>query len=273
MVQSTCGPDLNAALMELLLLLHTARLSGARRVTAVVPFLAYARQDRQTRPGVPISASAVAQLIQAIGVDRLVTVDLHCGQIQGFFRNLPVDNLCVDGPFVRYLKGRGFDPETAVVVSPDAGGVERATRVANLLYARHVVTILKRRTEASKVHSMQMVGEVRGYTCYVIDDMVDTGCTLVGASNLLRARGACDVVACVTHGIFSGDCCETLERCEPLREVVVTDSIPQQEHQKRCSKLKVLPLGPLLAETVRRINSEQSVADRTAVFNQRNSQL
>jgi ribose-phosphate pyrophosphokinase len=262
-VQSTCSGsviDINTALMELLLMIHTARLASAKRITAVVPYFAYSRQDRKTQPRVPISASAVAQLIQEMGVDRVYTVDLHCGQIQGFFRNMPLDNLVVFHEFVKFIKDMGYDPMKTCVVSPDAGGVDRAVNVANLLMASHVVTILKRRVEAGKVDSMQTVGDVAGYTCYIFDDMIDTGGTLVKACDLLKSMGATRVIACATHGILTEPCIQRINDCAALELVVVTDSIPQGEHKARCPKLSVLPLAPLLAEAIIRVHSEASVS-------------
>ncbi|KNH05604.1 phosphoribosylpyrophosphate synthetase [Perkinsela sp. CCAP 1560/4] len=263
-VQSMCAgetQEINTSVMELLLLIHTARLASARRITAVVPYYAYSRQDRKTESRVPISASAIARLIQEMGADRVYTVDLHCGQIQGFFHNTPLDNLMVYPELVKYIQRKGCDPQRTVIVSPDAGGVERAKNVANLLMAHHVVTILKRRSEAGKIDSMQTVGDVKGFTCYLIDDIVDTGNTLVSAVNLLKEMGAEKVIAFATHGILTEPCCERINSCAGLIEVVVTDSIPQGEHQQRCRKLKVLPLASLIAEAILRVNNEMSISE------------
>ncbi|EPY28660.1 ribose-phosphate pyrophosphokinase [Angomonas deanei] len=198
------GTDVNTAMMELLLLVHTLKLSSAKRITAIVPYFAYSRQDRKSEPRVPISASAVAQLIQCMGVDRVVTLDLHCGQIQGFFRNIPVDNLLMFPEFATYLvRQPWFDKTQTVVVSPDAGGVERANVLADRIGASHIVTILKRRKEAGKVDSMQTVGNVKGFTCIIVDDMVDTAGTLCKACDLLKEMGAVRVIACASHGILT----------------------------------------------------------------------
>jgi len=263
-VQSMCAnktQEINTSVMELLLLIHTARLASARRITAVVPYYAYSRQDRKMSGRVPISASAIARLIQEMGADRVYTVDLHCGQIQGFFHNTPLDNLMVYPELVKYIKRKGCDPEKTVIVSPDAGGVERAKNVANLLMAHHVVTILKRRSEAGKIDSMQTVGDVEGFTCYLIDDIIDTGNTLISAVNLLKEMGAEQVIAFATHGIMTEPCCTRINSCTGLGEVVVTDSIPQEEHQKNCKKLKVLPLASMIAEAILRVNNEMSISD------------
>eukprot|EP00760_Papus_ankaliazontas_P022862 PhM_4_TR19051/c0_g1_i2/m.3012/K00948/PRPS, prsA; ribose-phosphate pyrophosphokinase len=263
-IQSACANgdvEINTSLMELLLMIHTARLASAKRITAVVPYYAYSRQDRKVQSRVPISASAVAQLIQSMGVDRVLTVDLHCGQIQGFFQNLPIDNLAVYHEIVKHIMDQGdFDPKKTVIVSPDAGGVERATSVANLLYASHVVTILKRRVEAGKVDSMQTVGDVKGYTCYIVDDMIDTGGTLVKACELLKSMGAERVIACATHGILTDPACERISNCDALEMVVVMDTIPQEVHIEKCPKLRVLPMAPLVAEAITRIHREESLS-------------
>lgn len=264
-VQPTTGNsliDVNTALMELMLLIHTLKLSSAKRITAIIPYFAYSRQDRKIQSRVPISASAVAQLIQSMGVDRVVTLDLHCGQIQGFFRNLPVDNLLMYPEFVKYLKKSAwFDPAKTVVVSPDAGGVERANYLADGLGASHIVTILKRRVEAGVVDSMQTVGNVAGFNCVIVDDMVDTAGTLVKACCLLKEMGAIKVVACASHGILTDPACQRINDCAALDELIVSDSIPQEETAKKCPKLTVLSIAPLLAETVERLHKETSLSE------------
>lgn len=263
-MQSTAGngtTDLNTAMMELLLLVHTLKLSSAKRITAIVPYYAYSRQDRKCEPRVPISASMVAQLLQSMGVDRVVTLDLHCGQIQGFFRNIPVDNLHMFPEFANYIiRQPWFDKSTTVVVSPDAGGVERASVLADRIGALHIVTILKRRKEAGKVDSMQTVGDVRGYTCVVVDDMVDTAGTLCKACELLREMGAIRVLACATHGILTDPACERINNTDALDELVVSDSISQEVARQRCPKLTVLTIAPLLAEAIESLHAEGSLS-------------
>eukprot|EP00744_Colponema_vietnamica_P011756 GILI01016519.1.p1 GENE.GILI01016519.1~~GILI01016519.1.p1 ORF type:complete len:342 (-),score=87.06 GILI01016519.1:125-1150(-) len=263
-IQPTTGNesiDINTALMELLLMIHTAKLSSAKRITAIVPYFAYSRQDRKVQSRVPISASAVAQLIQAMGVDRVVTLDLHCGQIQGFFRNMPVDNLQMFTEFSKYIRSQSwFEPAKTVVVSPDAGGVERATLLADCIGASHVVTILKRRIEAGKVDSMQTVGNVEGYNCVIVDDMVDTAGTLVKACDLLKQMGAARVVACATHGILTDPACQRLNDCEALNELIISNSIPPESKTERCKKVTVLSIAPLLAHTVARLHREESLS-------------
>jgi|EP00670_Eutreptiella_braarudii_P000748 ribose-phosphate pyrophosphokinase len=263
-LQPTCASsttDLNTSVMELLLLIHTLRLASAKRITAVVPHFAYARQDRKTEARVPISASAVAQLLMAMSVDRVVTVDLHCGQIQGFFHNTPVDNLYGYFLFSEYFKMKhGDDTKEFAIVAPDAGAVEKARNLADKLSASHVVTILKRRVEKNKVDSMQIVGDVQGRACIIVDDMIDTAGTMVKGVNLLRDSGATDIYACCTHGIFSDPACERLNNCDALKEMVVTDSIPQELNQAKSSKIKVISLAPLLAKAIRSVHEETSLS-------------
>ncbi|EAN79273.1 phosphoribosylpyrophosphate synthetase, putative [Trypanosoma brucei brucei TREU927] len=253
--------DINTAMMELLLLVHTLKLSSAKRITAIVPYFAYSRQDRKTEPRVPISASAVAQLLQCMGVDRVVTVDLHCGQIQGFFRNMPVDNLLMFPEFATYvMRQPWFDRERTVVVSPDAGGVERANVLADRIGASHIVTILKRRSGPGKVDSMQTVGNVEGYTCVIVDDIVDTAGTLCKACELLRDMGALRLVACATHGILTDPACERISQCDALTELVVSDSIAQNINSQKCNKLTVLTIAPLLVQAIYNLHFECSLS-------------
>lgn len=253
--------DLNTAMMELLLLVHTLKLSSAKRITAIVPYYAYSRQDRKSEPRVPISASATAQLLQCMGVDRVVTLDLHCGQIQGFFRNIPVDNLMMFPEFATYLvRQPWFDRTNTVVVSPDAGGVERASVLADRIGASHIVTILKRRIEAGKVDSMQTVGTVEGFTCIIVDDMVDTAGTLCKACDLLKEMGATRVIACATHGILTDPATDRINACGALEELVVSDSIAQTAHTKACDKLTVLTIAPMLAQAVYNLHKESSLS-------------
>jgi ribose-phosphate pyrophosphokinase len=277
-VQPTCGNDatdtnVNTAIMELLLLINTLRLASARRITAVIPHYGYARQDRKTRSRVPISASAVAKMITEVGVDAVVTVDLHCGQIQGFFHQTPVIDLNPASSFAEYASNKKFDLSKLVVVAPDAGAVTRARKLADKIKAAHIVTILKRRAKAGVVEEMQLVGEVNGCECIIVDDMIDTGGTLVKAAELLAANGATAVHAYATHGIFTDPACERIKACDALVEIVATDSLPQALNmQKMGPKLKVIPLAPLLSEAIMRIHTEESMESNggqtsTAVLN------
>lgn len=262
-VQTTSGNDvidINEALMELLLMIRKVRLAGARRVTAVIPFYAYARQDRKTGLRVPISASAVAQMIQQTGVDRVLTLELHAGQIQGFFSNVPVENLQVCYEFAQFLQREAwFDPAQAVMVSPDAGGVERAKHLADILSVGRVVTIVKRRIKAGHVETMQTVGDVAGLDCVIVDDMCDTGGTLVKACELLKEMGASRVVACCAHGILTDPCAQRVNACQALELLVVTDSIPQEHHVDNIPKLRVLTVAPLLAAAITKMANDESL--------------
>eukprot|EP01102_Stenamoeba_stenopodia_P006600 TRINITY_DN1821_c0_g5_i1.p1 TRINITY_DN1821_c0_g5~~TRINITY_DN1821_c0_g5_i1.p1 ORF type:complete len:414 (+),score=83.44 TRINITY_DN1821_c0_g5_i1:332-1573(+) len=258
-IQPVSPPFVNKHLMELLLLIHTLKLSSAKRITVVMPYYAYARQDRKTKPRVPISASVVAQLIEAMGPHRVVTIDLHCGQIQGFFHKTPVDNLFAEAEMIKYIKDKNIPPEELVIVSPDAGGVTRARRAADLLGAHGVVTIMKRRTQANQVDSMQMVGDVADCTCLLIDDIIDTAGTLTKAASLLKDNGAARVFAFATHGIFSEPALDRINS-SILDEVCVTDSLPQEKNKERCAKLRVLSIAGLLSEVIQRLHQEKSLS-------------
>ncbi|RNF05959.1 putative phosphoribosylpyrophosphate synthetase [Trypanosoma rangeli] len=261
-VQPTCGNgviNVNQAVMELLLIIHTLKLSSAKRVIAVIPHYGYARQDRKHTSRVPISASAVARMITELGVNGVVTMDLHCGQIQGFFHGCPVSDLSATSEFAEYSKQKAFNTNNLVIVAPDAGAVTRARRMGDRLGASRIVTILKRRVEANHVDSMQLVGEVDGCTCIIVDDMIDTAGTLCKAAEVLRENGAKEVHAWATHGILTDPACERLNACDALVEVVVTDSLPQDESVRKCSKLKIISIAKLLAEAIYRIHSDQSI--------------
>lgn len=265
-VHSTCGhagTEINHTVLELLFLIRRLKQEGAHRITAVVPFFAYARQDRKTDLRAPISASAISQLIDRMGVDRVVTLDLHAGQIQGYFNNrAPLDNLQMAHEFAQYVRTcRWFKAEETVIVSPDAGGVARAHAFADILGVSHIVTIMKRRAKAGVVSEMQTVGDVKGYTCIILDDMVDTGGTLVAACNLLRNLGATKVFACITHGILNHPCIDRVNGCEALEELIISDSIPQHTNQFRCPKLRVLTIASLLAQAMVTYNMEKSISE------------
>jgi len=257
-IQPTCPPVSNH-LMELLLLIHTLKLSSAKRITAVIPYFGYARQDRKVKPRVPISASAVAQLIEKMGTHRVVTVDLHSGQIQGFFHKAPVDNLFAEKEFVNFIKKKDLNLSKTVIVSPDAGGVVRARRVADQVHVFSVVTILKRRAAANQIEQMQIVGDVSGCTCIIVDDMIDTAGTLTAAAQLLKDNGAERVLACATHGVFSGPAIERLNN-SCLETICVSDSIPQEHNVSRCSKLVVLSLVTLLSQAILHLHMEKSLS-------------
>ena len=254
-IQSTCTP-VNDNLMELLLMLDAFRRASAKRITAVVPYYGYARQDRKVAPRVPISAKLVADLVTTAGASRVLTVDLHAGQIQGFF-NIPVDNLFATPVLLQYVRER-LNHDQVSVVSPDAGGVERARAFAKHLNAGLAI-IDKRRARANEVAEMHIVGEVRDRTAVLVDDMVDTAGTLVAAATALMDNGARAVLACCTHPVLSGAAIQRLEN-SMLSELIVTDTIPLRSEAKSCSKIKVLSVAHLIAEAIKRTHYEESIS-------------
>ncbi len=255
-IQSTCSPP-NENLMELILVMDALRRASAKRITAVIPYFGYARQDRKVAPRVPISAKVVADLITVAGAQRVLTVDLHAGQIQGFF-NIPVDNLYAMPVLVQYLRKR-LDGRRLTVVSPDAGGVERARAFARRLNA-DLAIIDKRRQRASEVAEMRLVGEVRDSVALLVDDMIDTAGTITEAAKVVLQAGAAEVMACATHPILSGPACDRLNK-SVISELITTNSIPlSPKAQAELPQLKVLSVGGLIAEAVRRIHNEESVS-------------
>ena len=255
-VQSTCSPP-NETLMELLLLMDALRRASAKRITAVIPYMGYARQDRKVAPRVPISAKLVADLITSAGASRVLTVDLHAGQIQGFF-NIPVDNLFAMPVLIGYLRKR-LDSKRVTVVAPDAGGVERARAFARRLNS-NLAVINKRRVRASEVAEMQLIGEVKDSIAILVDDSIDTAGTITEASKVVSEAGASEVLACATHPILSDPACERLNK-SIISEIIVTNSIPlRAKAQAELGKLKTMSVGPLIAEAVRRIHNEESVS-------------
>ena len=254
-IQSTCMP-VNDNLMELLLMLDAFRRASAKRITAVIPYYGYARQDRKVAPRVPISAKLVADLITTAGAARVLTIDLHAGQIQGFF-NIPVDNLFATPVLLRYMRER-LNHDDVSVVSPDAGGVERARAFAKHLDASLAI-IDKRRTRANEVAEMHIVGDVRDRTAVLVDDMIDTAGTLVAAATALVENGARAVLACCTHPVLSGAAIPRLEG-SALKELIVTDTIPLRPEARACKKIKVLPVAHLLGEAIKRTHYEESVS-------------
>lgn len=255
-VQSTCYPA-NDHLMELLIMIDALKRGSARRITAVMPYFGYARQDRKTGPRSPISAKLVANLITTAGANRVLTMDLHAGQIQGFF-DIPVDNLFASAPvFVPYVqKTKKNVPLT--IVSPDVGGVVRARAFAKRLDAGLAI-IDKRREKAGISEVMHVIGEVEGHECILIDDMVDSAGTICNAAAALMSNGASSVRAVASHGVFSGSAIDRIEK-SPLAEMVVTDSIPASDKTQVCKKIKYLPIAPLLGEAILRISEERSVS-------------
>ena len=254
-IQPTCSP-VNDHVMELLIIADTLRRASAATITAVIPYYGYARQDRKVAPRTPITSKLVADLIESSGVDRVVSIDLHAGQIQGFF-NLPFDHLYGMPVMLEdYLK-KNFD-SSAVVVSPDAGGVERARAYSKRLNASLAI-IDKRRERANVSEVMNLIGDVKGKQCIIVDDMIDTAGTLAGAAKALMEYGATRVVACATHGVLSGPAIQRIVE-SPLDEVVVSDTIPLSPAARTCSKIKQVSMARLLGEAIKRIHSSDSVS-------------
>jgi ribose-phosphate pyrophosphokinase len=252
-IQSLC-PPINESIMELLLILDAIKRASAGRITAVIPYYAYARQDRKDKPRVPISARLLADLITVAGAQRVVVVDLHSPQIQGFF-NIPVDNLHALGILYDYLKDK-VDSDNTVVVSPDAGGVERARLLANKIGCP-IAIIYKRRPEPNVAEVLDIIGDVKGKRAIIVDDIIDTAGTVCAASELLLSKGASRVDVVATHGLLSGPAVERLRK-SPIEEVVITNTIPA-EH-KNLEKLKIVSLAPLIGEAIKRIHEGESVS-------------
>lgn len=252
-VQPTSTP-VNENLMELLIIIDALRRASAGSITAVVPYYAYARQDRKTAPRMPITAKLVADLISIAGAQRLVTMDLHAGQIQGFF-NIPVDHLFAMPVLLEYIREH-FSPDLAIV-SPDTGGVERARAFAKRL--KSSLAIIDKRREGAAISAMTLIGNVWGKEAVIVDDMVNTGGTLVKAAELLTRHGARAVYACVTHPVLAKDAVTTISN-SLLRSLIVTDTIPLSPEAEACDKIKALTVAPLLAEAIRRIHNQDSVS-------------
>ena len=254
-IQSTCAPT-NNNLMELLIMTDALKRASAATITAVIPYYGYARQDRKAAPRTPITAKLVADLITTAGVDRVVTIDLHAGQIQGFF-NIPVDNLYAAPVILDYLKTR-FKGENVVMVSPDAGGTERARAFAKRLECTLAV-IDKRRTGPNVAEVMHLIGDVRGKIAIILDDMIDTAGTLTQAAKALKENGASAIYACATHGVLSGPAIERINNSD-IEEIVLTDTIPLGDKEQQTGKVRMLSVANLLAEAIRRIHEDESVS-------------
>jgi len=254
-MQSTCTPT-NDHLMELLLMLDAFKRASASRITAVVPYYGYARQDRKVAPRVPISAKLVADLITTAGASRVMTVDLHAGQIQGFF-NVPVDNVYANPVVLNYLRERVAGRETTVI-SPDAGGVERARAFAKRL-GGNLAIIDKRRTRANEVGEMRIIGDVDRRVAVIVDDMVDTAGTLCAAAEVVRRAGAPHVLACATHPVLSGPAIERIARSE-IDQLITTDTIPLRAEARAVPKIHVLSVAALVGEAIRRTHEEDSIS-------------
>ncbi|TDQ66949.1 ribose-phosphate pyrophosphokinase [Maritalea mobilis] len=254
-IQSTSYPA-NDNLMELLILVDALRRSSARRITAVMPYFGYARQDRKSAPRTPISAKLVANLITEAGANRVLTLDLHANQIQGFF-DLPTDNLTSAPVMVRDIK-KHYDTENVMVVSPDVGGVVRARNVARRIGAPLAI-VDKRRPKAGVSEVMNVIGDVSGYSCIMIDDIVDSGGTLCNAAEALLNQGAKEVSAYITHGVLSGKACERVGGSK-LKELVISDSILETDDEKATANIRRFSIAELIGEAIARTASEQSVS-------------
>jgi len=252
-IQPTSAPA-NDHIMELLLTIDAVRRASAKRITAVIPYYGYGRQDRKPEPRVPISARLVADIIQVTGLDRVLTVDLHADQIQGFF-HIPVDNLYAAPIFIQYLKESHFSEP--VVVSPDSGGVERARYLARHINAGLAI-IDKRRPQANVAEIMNVIGDVEGKECILYDDMIDTAGTITKAAKALKENGAKRVIACATHPVLSGPAIQRIEE-SVLDEVIFSNTIYLPE-EKRIRKIKILSIAKLIGEAIRRIHNEESVS-------------
>jgi ribose-phosphate pyrophosphokinase len=257
-IQSTCEPA-NENIMELLIMIDAFKRASAYSITAVIPYYGYARQDRKVAPRAPISAKLVSDLLQVAGIDRLLTVDLHAGQIQGFF-DIPVDHLYGLPVMISYIKSNVIEKykEEVVIVSPDAGGVERARSYAKKINAGLAI-VDKRRDRPNQSKALHVIGDVNNKIAVIVDDIVDTAGTLCNSSDALLKNGAKKVYACITHPVLSGPAIERLENSS-LEKLIVADTIPLSDAAKKCSKIVVLSVASLLAEAIKRIYHDDSVS-------------
>jgi ribose-phosphate pyrophosphokinase len=255
-IQSTSNPA-NDNLMELLLIIDALRRSSAKNITAVIPYYGYARQDRKVAPRTSISAKVVANLLTNAGASRIVTVDLHAGQIQGFF-DMPVDNLFTTPLFAKYIK-RKFKSKNLICVSPDVGGVQRTRGLATRIKA-DLAIIDKRRPKPGKSQVMNIIGNVKGKTCIIVDDIIDSGGTIVNAVSALKKAGAADVYIFITHAVLSGEALEKIKKSK-IKKLIITDTIDNSQKIKNNNKIEVLSISSLMAEAIKRISNSNSVSD------------
>ena len=255
-VQSTSNPA-NDNIMELLLVIDALKRSSAKTVTAVIPYFGYARQDRKVAPRTSISAKVVANLISNAGATRVVTVDLHAGQIQGFF-DMPVDNLYTAPLFSKYIKKK-LNTKKLICVSPDVGGVARTRDLANRIKA-DLAIIDKRRPAPGKSEVMNILGNVKEKTCIIVDDIIDSGGTIINAVDALKKNGAVDVYVFITHGVLSGDAAKKIQKSK-IKKLIITDSIDNSKKTKNNSKIEVLSISSLMSEAIKRIANSNSVSD------------
>ena len=254
-VQSTCAPG-NNNLMELLIMIDALKRASAARITAVIPYFGYARQDRKAKARDPITAKLVANMITTAGADRVLTMDLHASQIQGFF-DIPVDNLAGNPIFVKYYSKKFDSCENMVIVSPDVGSVSRARVFAQKLRASLAI-VDKRRSRPNESEVMNVIGNVKGYDCILVDDLIDTGGSLCNAANALVKEGARRIFACASHGVLSGPALERLN-ASPVEELALLDTIPPAD-RSRCGKLKYLEVAPMFSEAIRDVYEDASMS-------------
>ena len=256
-IQPTCAPT-NDSIMELLLMADSLHRASANRITAVIPYFGYARQDRRVRSArVAISAKVVADMISGVGVNRVLTVDLHAGQIQGFF-DMPVDNLFTTPIFARYIK-KNIRSKNFICVSPDAGGIERTRGLAKKINA-DLAIIDKRRPQAGKSQVMNIIGEVKNKDCIIVDDIIDSGGTIVNAAEALTKKGAKDIYVFITHAVLSGEAINKVKKSK-IKKLIITDTIDNAKRIKNINKIQVLSIAPLMAEAIKRISNSTSVSD------------
>ena len=262
-IQSTCAP-VTERLMEVLIAIDACKRASAHEINVVMPYFGYARQDRKAKPRQPITAKLVANLLESAGADRLITIDLHASQIQGFF-DIPIDDLTAVPMLGQYFKSKRFDPENVVVVSPDHGGTTRARRLGDILGAP-IAIIDKRRPRPNVCEANNVIGDVSGKNVIVVDDICDTGGSLVAGCELLKEKGAKDIYTCVTHAVFSGKAAENIQN-SPIKKMVVTNTIPlSEEFKSKCNKVTVLSVGWMLSKIIHAISAHQPVSEIYALF-------
>ncbi|XP_070712297.1 ribose-phosphate pyrophosphokinase 1-like, partial [Pempheris klunzingeri] len=255
-IQSGCG-DINNNLMELLVMINCCKIASAERITAVIPCFFYARQDKKDKSRAPITSKLIANMLTVAGADHIITMDLHASQIQGFF-DIAVDNLYAEPYLIRWIKNNIQDLTTSVIVSPDAGGAKRAASLADKLNVDFAL-IHKQRIKANEVANMTLVGDVNGKVAILVDDMADTCGTMVFAINRLKQGGAKRIIFMVTHGIFSNNAVDKINNCD-VDTVVVTNTIPVEQLQEVCSKIKIIDISPMLGESIRRNFQSESIS-------------